>query len=400
MARRVFLHIGAPKTGTSYLQTLLRANPETLAAQGVLLPGNRGDHFRFRLAVAELLDVVERRPEAYTAWDRVLEETQAWPETVVITNELLCTATEEQAKRTMDALAPAQLHVIYTVRDLARTVPAEWQQSLKAGGTVSMGRFVQRLTARPAGPSDSGLEDPGADSDRAEVFFARHDIPRVLSRWGAGLDAERVHVVTVPPAGSDPDVLWRRFAGVLGVDPASCVEPDHQVNESLGAVEAELLRRVNVVLKRAGDYGRSRREWVRHNLALGILAGRPDPVRFALGPEQHAWAVDTACDMVEAIRGQGYDVVGDLDDLIPDRAPSTARYSDNVDEAEINSAAVDTIAELAVRLHTRRRAGRARAAKLDRLRGRVAELKKQVRGTGREVAQQPRRSRRREFNPK
>jgi len=35
----VYLHIGEPKTGTSYLQNSLWSNRAGLAAQGVVLPG-------------------------------------------------------------------------------------------------------------------------------------------------------------------------------------------------------------------------------------------------------------------------------------------------------------------------------------------------------------------------
>ena len=39
MAAKVFLHIGLPKTGTTYLQTVMWADRERMRAQGVLLPG-------------------------------------------------------------------------------------------------------------------------------------------------------------------------------------------------------------------------------------------------------------------------------------------------------------------------------------------------------------------------
>ncbi len=39
MANRIFLHIGAPKSGTTYLQTVLWANRENLRRQGLLMPG-------------------------------------------------------------------------------------------------------------------------------------------------------------------------------------------------------------------------------------------------------------------------------------------------------------------------------------------------------------------------
>ena len=40
MAERVYLHVGLPKTATTYLQTILWANREVLEEQGVRLPGS------------------------------------------------------------------------------------------------------------------------------------------------------------------------------------------------------------------------------------------------------------------------------------------------------------------------------------------------------------------------
>ena len=39
MARRVYVHVGLPKTGTTYLQHMLWESREALAADGVLFPG-------------------------------------------------------------------------------------------------------------------------------------------------------------------------------------------------------------------------------------------------------------------------------------------------------------------------------------------------------------------------
>ncbi len=39
MAATVFLHIGLPKTATTYLQTILWGNREVLEQQGIRLPG-------------------------------------------------------------------------------------------------------------------------------------------------------------------------------------------------------------------------------------------------------------------------------------------------------------------------------------------------------------------------
>ncbi len=52
MADRVFLHIGVPKSGTTYLQAGLWQNREPLRDQGLLFPG-RGpfDHNRASIAL-------------------------------------------------------------------------------------------------------------------------------------------------------------------------------------------------------------------------------------------------------------------------------------------------------------------------------------------------------------
>ena len=43
----MFLHIGEPKTGTTFLQQVMWRNRSELAAQGVVLPGHHPqDHFR------------------------------------------------------------------------------------------------------------------------------------------------------------------------------------------------------------------------------------------------------------------------------------------------------------------------------------------------------------------
>jgi hypothetical protein len=56
MARRVVLHVGAMKSGTSYLQRLLMENRELLGERGVLLPGQS-----WRDQVRGVVDVLDRQ---------------------------------------------------------------------------------------------------------------------------------------------------------------------------------------------------------------------------------------------------------------------------------------------------------------------------------------------------
>ena len=75
MARTVIVHVGAPKTGTSYLQDVLLRNRETLLRDaGILYPAERFDaHF---LAALDLMQLPwgGLEQEAIGAWDRLAEE--------------------------------------------------------------------------------------------------------------------------------------------------------------------------------------------------------------------------------------------------------------------------------------------------------------------------------------
>jgi hypothetical protein len=168
----------------------------------------------------------------------------------------------------------------------------------------------------------------------------------VAARWGADLPAERVHVVTVPSSGADSDELWRRFAeacdltGVGGLDLAV-----PRANESLGVVEAELLRRVNRALDGRVAGGRQKSLWIRDLLAHRVLApiGR-EPI--GLTPDQLAEAQEQAEAAVAAVTAAGYAVHGDLEDLRP--RPVDARLPSEVTDAEVAESAALALADLLV----------------------------------------------------
>ena len=65
--RRILLHIGAPKTGTTYLQDRLDLNSRELARHGVHVPGRgplvSAPLFHFRAA----LDLLGQRSEEHTS---------------------------------------------------------------------------------------------------------------------------------------------------------------------------------------------------------------------------------------------------------------------------------------------------------------------------------------------
>ena len=99
MASTVFFHVGLPKTGTTYLQTLLWNNEAELNEQGVLLPGTSvREHLWASGVVREDPKIDRRGPDAAGAWDRLVADINAWPGTAIVSHEFFAAASAEQAR--------------------------------------------------------------------------------------------------------------------------------------------------------------------------------------------------------------------------------------------------------------------------------------------------------------
>jgi hypothetical protein len=336
--------VGCPKTGTGFLQGVVWNNRDALWQQGLLLPGtSEHDHYQASVyargahAKRARADIIE------ATWRRIVDEVHHTNRDVLISHEVFAHASAHRAKFTIDALGGAETHVIVTARDLARQIPASWQQGVKQGYTMSLEEFVRDVVAR--GP-------------RARTFWKMHDLADLCARWGKHLPASHVHLVTVPPSGADPALLWKRFASVLGVDADSVSLDQTSRNESLGRVEVELLRRVN---ERRGDRFPSFDDhlWFRDLLANEMLAKRPDREKFAIDPAVHDWVVRTSKRAVKALQKRGYDVVGDLAELIPPDEPERGGDPSQATEDELLTSAIETILDL---LFVHRRTVRRHAA--------------------------------------
>lgn len=342
---RCFVHIGLQKTGTSYLQAVFWQSQEALGAQGLaMLPATKAETFDVMLAVRGQLgrrdpegplDLLARRLDDGLAHGRA--------STFLLSQESLAPATGEQAEVLMDRLVGVEAHVVLTVRDLARQLPSVWQQKLSARRRYTFDDYLAAVVDR---------------KPRVRDFWDSQDVPAVLDRWSRVVPAERIHVVTVPPAGSPPGLLLDRFCQVLGVPPESLDREVPRRNAALGRGQAELLRRVNVAL---GDRlpGREANRPVKLYFAKRVLAAQPG--RATLAPARlEPWCREVAEEHIEALAGGGYDVVGDLADLRP--LPRSFTDADQeADDAEVLDAAAEALATMLVDRHRAARRSRPRA---------------------------------------
>lgn len=346
----VFVHVGAPKTGTTYLQDRMARNAARLAAGGLHFPdrarSGNAPLFHFQAAL-DLLGQDWGGPAGHAegAWDAMVRaamgrdpmvrRVRQSPGTVVISHEILANAKAEHINRLTADLADAEVHVIYTARDLARQVPAAWQESIKQGRTWSFAKFCRR--AQKGTP----------------WFMQAFDLPKVIARWTAVIPAERVHVITVPQAGAPRDELWRRFCSVVGVDPDHAREEAQRINQSMGIEQTQMLRKLNIRLMEQGDNQGARRgggdldQVVMAMLEQGAFSGGRRSI--TLPPDLHPWALGHSERWIDAVREHGVDLVGDLDELRPAAPDPEARWHDpdRPRKKKMANVGVDALADFA-----------------------------------------------------
>jgi hypothetical protein len=357
VARRLFLHVGTMKSGTSYLRSLWWQNHTALAERGLLLPGrNKGDHFHAACVVVGRRDVLERQDAAQArSWEAAVEQVAATDGDALIGQDHFSRATPRQAAAALAQLreAAGEVHVLVTARDLGRQLGSAWQQDVKEGSSETLHAYWER--ARAEGP----------DGD----FWGYHDVPAVLGRWSQDVPDDRVHLVVLPRPGSAPrEWLWEQVCGITGVDPTGLVAEPERSNESLGAVAAELLRRVNAALPddaRTLDTVR----FLKGHFTRQVLAGSGDDSRLTTTPEMHAWAREHALTMVEDLRERPWHVVGDLADLVPDPDPAPGTVPDPTAGDPITAVAVDALVGQLLRGREQRERIRSLREEVRRLRG-------------------------------
>ena len=151
VSRGVYLHIGAPKTGTTYLQDRLTLNAATLrrARRATTPPGRRWSTPRSSTSAppstcsartGAARPATPRAPG--TPWSSGVRRRRG---TVIISHEILAPARPGEIARAMHDLAGSEVHVVYSARDLGRQLPAAWQESIKQGRKWTFRAFLDRV---------------------------------------------------------------------------------------------------------------------------------------------------------------------------------------------------------------------------------------------------------------
>lgn len=347
-AQRAYIHVGAPKTGTTFLQGVVWRNAPALRQAGIDMIGRRqAEHYRAGHDLRDIaFDPDDPGVDWTGAWDALAAKARSSTAgTVIISDEHLAALTPAQVQRAVDTLAPREVHVVYATRALADVLPSEWQEFVKHGSVLDYPEWARRvLTAPRRGPG--------------RWFWSVQDPVGVVRRWSCAVPAERIHVVTMPNADAHPQELWRRFASVLDVPPEVAADFDVPANPSLDVAHAEVLRRVNERLP--PEFPRWHRTGiVRDVLAVQVLSGHGGAGRPVLSPDLHEQVRRRSERAVAGLRRSRVQIVGDLNDI----ANATTAHDESAavpDDAQLLDASVDAITGLVVQM-SRMRDERGRA---------------------------------------
>ncbi|MBB93747.1 MAG: hypothetical protein CML68_03960 [Rhodobacteraceae bacterium] len=217
----IYMHVGAGKTGSTYLQSALANARRSLAALGIDYPLEPRAETRARLGRVTSGNL---RPT-----DRLSETLDRYPgardsQTLLWSNETLhLTLTQPDrpiAASIREAFPDARLKVLYYIRDPLDHAVSSYVQVVKRNG------FTDDLAA----------------------FLRRYDGPErllMLDEVVRGLEGE----LTILNYSRHRDDLKATFETWLGLDPGAIAEPDMPVvNRSLTRGELELQRAFNAHL--------------------------------------------------------------------------------------------------------------------------------------------------------
>jgi hypothetical protein len=300
----VLVHIGPPKTGSTTVQSALYAARSRLTAQGVHHAGGSRHP-------AAAVQAVTGRPSQYSGgvvpsewrWRWLVREVrQATSPRVILSSELLADATPDRVQRIVTDLGGPRVHVVVTLRSLARILPSQWQQFVQDGSRAAFDRWLERV-----------LRDGHDAPDR--TFWMRHRHDQLIRRWADVVGTDRVTAVVIDE--HDHEMVLRVFEHLLGLEPRTLRAEDNLSNRSLTVPEVEAVRAFNrdfrarelppALLSRTMHYGAGR-----------YLKSRP-PHPGAARVRLPSWAAEPtsaiAAEITAGVQASGVRVIGDLASL-------------------------------------------------------------------------------------
>ncbi|MFR0352566.1 hypothetical protein [Streptomyces sediminimaris] len=296
------LHIGPHKTGTTSIQGALFAAKDRLPAHGVEFPGHTRHPMEAALAAVARPAMMGDAAPTEQHWSKLVQQVRAAGDrTAVVSSEFFADADDDETiARIVEQLGGDRVHVLVTLRPLARIMPSQWQQYVQNGLRMGYGDWLEHMLRK------APYEQPNPS------FWRRHRHDRLVGRWARAVGPERITVVVVDDR--DRGGLMRTFEALLGL-PAQFLQPvPDTANRSLTLAETEMLRNLNKEFRGNGLPDELYSRLVR-NGAVMHMKNTCSPTPRDVKIPTPRWAVEAAAgigaEMADAITRTGVRVLGD-----------------------------------------------------------------------------------------
>ncbi|MGW7255571.1 hypothetical protein [Streptomyces sp. NPDC054834] len=307
------LHIGPHKTGTTAIQGALFAAKEALPRYGVEFPAHSRHPMEAALAACSRPAMMGDTAPTDRHWTRLLEQVRATGgHTSVVSSEFFADAHDgATVERIVGQLGGDRVHILVTVRPLAKIMPSQWQQYVQNGLRMGYEEWLEHMLRK------APYEKPNPS------FWHRHRHDRLVERWSRVTGPERVTVVVVDDR--DRGGLLRTFEALLSLPDGLLRPVPDTANRSLTLAETEMLRNLNVEFRGNGLPDELYSRLVR-NGAVMHMKNACSPTARDVRIATPRWALEAAAaigaEMAEGIGMTGVRVLGDpaLLSAVPEQA--------------------------------------------------------------------------------
>ncbi|MFF1298707.1 MULTISPECIES: hypothetical protein [unclassified Streptomyces] len=296
------LHIGPHKTGTTSIQGALFAVKDRLGGYGVDWPAATRHPMEAVLAACARPGMMGDAGPSEKQWLRLVDRARgAGRRTSVISSEFFADAPDDATvARIVEQLGRESVHILVTLRPLARIMPSQWQQYVQNGLRMGYEDWLEHMLRK------APYDKPNPS------FWHRHRHDRLVARWARAVGPGQVTVVVVDDR--DRGGLMRTFESLLGLPAELLQEVPDAANRSLTLAETEMLRNLNKEFRGNDLPEELYSKLVRHGAVMHMKnACSPTAQDVKISTPQ--WAVEAAAEigagMARRIGTMGVRVLGD-----------------------------------------------------------------------------------------
>jgi len=331
--KKIILHIGPEKTGTTTIQAVLSACRNILTQNDIsyVTDSDHEDNKSVRNANHAALGLLGEnnvRSTEWIVWDRSdvhwrrvkrALHTSALS-TVIISGEAFCLYPDEAISRLKRELSGWEIHLVVTARPLSQIIPSYWQERAKRRLVYPLRKYTEHVLRHNSGEWE------------CERFWLMQHHDQLVKRWQELLQPANTTVIVV--SKDQPNNLLDGFSKVLGIEPRLLAAVHEKISPTLLKNTSMTQERVHVLQSLLQEL--EARDLL--TSALQLLEMSNFPASPLLTEHklniQARFAQDVALierQIVDGLRQLDLSVVGDLELLAPP-LKSAATQADGEDD--------------------------------------------------------------------